>query len=487
MAGVLVISGILLFLFASCTGCAREWLRVLSSAEPQTIGEAVNGSWLGVNDSETTEVESLESRDESHESSVEGPREAIVPVVSKEESRVEGLETRDESQESSVKGPREAIVPVVGKEESRGESLESRDESSRAAEERIVLRGTQESTETVAKNTGDFSENDAFLKGQKLSSQSSTGAGATAEEVESPASSVQRQESRVEGPREAIVPIVGKEESRDEGQESRDESRESKVEAVPLSSDTEEPVVEKILPPVLTDERPGVEENVADNAPSQPLELSSQTSEHSSQTALTTDTTQTIQQPKLQKPYLALRTNLLYDAVVVPNIGLEVAVGAGFTIGADWFYTWIPLDKPHYYWQTYGGYLTLRYYVGRQAKENPYTGHHVGLYGSMLTYDVEFGGIGYQAAQFGFGGGVEYGYSLPVARSLCIDFNLGIGYQGGEYKKYMPTDDGTGHYVWMSTHRRHWFGPTKAEISLKWLIGPYEKKSSAAEEKGGGL
>ena len=39
---------------------------------------------------------------------------------------------------------------------------------------------------------------------------------------------------------------------------------------------------------------------------------------------------------------------------------------------------------------------------------------------------------------------------------------------GGEYKEYLPQD---GHYVWQSTKRRHWIGPTKAEISLVWLIG----------------
>ena len=173
---------------------------------------------------------------------------------------------------------------------------------------------------------------------------------------------------------------------------------------------------------------------------------------------------------------MALRTNLLYDAVLIPNIGIEVGLGMGFTIGADWFGTWLSSDKRHWYWQGYGGYLTARYYFGKAAAEQLFTGHHVGIYGTALTYDVEFGGIGYQAAKFGFGGGVEYGYSLRVAESLCLDFNLGLGYQGGEYKKYMPTDDGTGHYVWMSTHMRNWWGPTKAEVSLKWLIGPTKEK-----------
>ena len=64
--------------------------------------------------------------------------------------------------------------------------------------------------------------------------------------------------------------------------------------------------------------------------------------------------------------------------------------------------------------------------------------------------------------------GLEYGYSLPIARRLNIDFTIGIGYMGGKYMTYEPDDK---FYVWKSTNKLNWFGPTKAEISLVWLIG----------------
>ena len=64
--------------------------------------------------------------------------------------------------------------------------------------------------------------------------------------------------------------------------------------------------------------------------------------------------------------------------------------------------------------------------------------------------------------------GVSYGYSLPIAKRLNLDFTLGIGYWGGRYKEYLPVE---GHYVWQSTKNRRWFGPTKAEVSLVWLVG----------------
>lgn len=188
-----------------------------------------------------------------------------------------------------------------------------------------------------------------------------------------------------------------------------------------------------------------------------------------------------IERPAKKLPVVALRTNLLYDALVVPNIGLEVALPMHFTIAFDWIATWIKSDNKHLYWQGYGGYLTLRYYFGKAANEYPFIGHHVGIYGDLLTYDIEFGGQGYQAWKPGFGGGVEYGYSLPVGHDLCIDFNIGVGYQGGEYEVYQPANDGTGHYVWQATRKRRWFGPTKAEISLKWMISPVEKKKKGGQ------
>ena len=189
-----------------------------------------------------------------------------------------------------------------------------------------------------------------------------------------------------------------------------------------------------------------------------------------------------IDPPTKKKPVVALRTNLLYDAFVIPNLGIEVALPEHFTLAADGFWTWISSDKKHLYWQGYGAYLTLRYYFGKAAEETPFIGHHVGIYGTILTYDIEFGGKGYQAWKPGFGCGVEYGYSLPVKSYLCIDFNIGVGFQGGEYEVYEPANDGTGHYPWMATRKRRWFGPTKAEISLKWLISPVEKKKKGGQQ-----
>lgn len=188
-----------------------------------------------------------------------------------------------------------------------------------------------------------------------------------------------------------------------------------------------------------------------------------------------------------RKPfYMALKTNLLYDAALIPNLGAEFYLSRGWSVGAGWMYAWWNSDRKHNYWRIYGGELDIRKYFGRRAGEKPLTGHHLGLYGQMLTYDFELGGKGYMGGRPGgtlwdkmhWGVGLEYGYSLPVGRRLNLDFGIGVGYLGGEYWEYTPQDD---HYLWLRTKKRHWFGPTKAEVSLVWLIG----RGNCNEKKGG--
>lgn len=183
------------------------------------------------------------------------------------------------------------------------------------------------------------------------------------------------------------------------------------------------------------------------------------------------------QTPRTRKPfYMAVKTNMLYDAIAVPNIGVEFYAGRRWSVGANWMYAWWKTDRKHWYWRTYGGELNLRKWFGKRAQEKPLQGHHLGIYGQLLTYDFETGGRGYIGGKPGgslwdkanWGAGIEYGYSLPVGRRLNLDFSVGAGYLGGEYWEYVSHEEC---YVWQATKRLRWFGPTKAEVSLVWLIG----------------
>ena len=184
--------------------------------------------------------------------------------------------------------------------------------------------------------------------------------------------------------------------------------------------------------------------------------------------------------------YWALKTNLLYDALLIPNIGAEFYLGKNWSAGANWMYAWWKHDAKHWYWRVYGGDIYARKWFGKAAEEKPLTGHHVGVYAQVLTYDFATGGRGYMGGKPGgtiwdkasFAAGVEYGYSYPIARRLNLDFTIGLGYLTGDYYEYLPMGDC---YVWQATKNRKWFGPTKAEVSLVWLLG----RSNYNEGKGG--
>ena len=185
--------------------------------------------------------------------------------------------------------------------------------------------------------------------------------------------------------------------------------------------------------------------------------------------------------PESQAPpvasYFALKSNLLYDALLVPNLSLEASIGSGWTLGAGGMLAWWSKDAKHRYWRIYGGDLEIRKYFGTLSKSKPLQGHHLGIYGDFLTYDFEFGAKGYQSKAT-YAAGIKYGYSHPIANRLNLDFALGIGYLHSNYKTYVPRD---GCYVYQETKKRKWLGPTQAEISLVWLLG----KGNTNNKKGG--
>lgn len=191
------------------------------------------------------------------------------------------------------------------------------------------------------------------------------------------------------------------------------------------------------------------------------------------------------QEPPPVASYFALKSNLLYDALLIPNLSLEASIGSGWTLGAGGMFAWWSKDAKHRYWRIYGGDLEIRKYFGTLSKSKPLQGHHLGIYGDFLTYDFEFGAKGYQSKAT-YAAGIKYGYSHPIANRLNLDFALGIGYLHSNYKTYVPRD---GCYVYQETKKRKWLGPTQAEISLVWQLGKgntnSKGKGNTNKKKGG--
>ena len=129
------------------------------------------------------------------------------------------------------------------------------------------------------------------------------------------------------------------------------------------------------------------------------------------------------------KVFFSIHSNLLYDAALIPNVGAEIYLGKSLSLQANWHYAWWKIEKKNKFWQTYGGDITLRYWFGSTACNNPLTGQHIGIYGQALTYDFELNGHGYQSARWDYGGGIDFNFKHALARvQLNIQASSNLSY-----------------------------------------------------------
>lgn len=169
------------------------------------------------------------------------------------------------------------------------------------------------------------------------------------------------------------------------------------------------------------------------------------------------------------KPYcVAVRTNLLYDAFLLPTLGVEWRINRNIGIKLDGSLSWWGgnSDKVQKMWflnPEVRWYLLAnkRFYVGASGNYGEYNIYKY-ILGKMLTDDTGYQGKLWNA-------GLTVGYQLHLSRSFSVDFNLGLGYTRSEYDSFTMTDD-VRVYKDRDKSKNFW-GPMQAGISLVWTIG----------------
>ncbi len=191
----------------------------------------------------------------------------------------------------------------------------------------------------------------------------------------------------------------------------------------------------------------------------------------------------------VRKPIFAVKTNLLYDALTLANIEVEVPLGKQWSLSAEWMFPWWIIDnneadsKRHRI-QILNGNIEAKYWLGNRNVYPEMTGWFVGAYVGTGIYDLEFNAKGYQG-EVKFMGGISGGYSHSINRSrnLRMEYSLGVGYAGIDYRHYEAFYDADainiGQYNWhpkkLGGGSRPWIGPTKAKVSLVWMLDYYKK------------
>lgn len=172
-----------------------------------------------------------------------------------------------------------------------------------------------------------------------------------------------------------------------------------------------------------------------------------------------------------KRPLFALKTNLLFDVVMMPNIEIEVPIGNRWSVDGEYTFPWWLFDNDKYCMQILMGGLEGRYWLGnRKVREQKgvLTGHFLGLYAGGGKYDLQWDDNGYQG-EFFIAAGISYGWATSIARNLRLEFNIGIGVLRTNYRHY-HTRDNYHTLLWQENGKYTWLGPTKAKISLVWLL-----------------
>lgn len=158
----------------------------------------------------------------------------------------------------------------------------------------------------------------------------------------------------------------------------------------------------------------------------------------------------------------ALKTNLLYYGVVLPNLELEWHINKDWSVSIEGDVAWWSNRERNKFYQL----AVITPEVRRWIKNRDYWhGMYVGIFGGGGLYDLENGGTGRQ----GSGGmaGLSFGYMWPVWKNLSFEAGIGAGYMYTRYKEYQPLD---GHKLYLRTKNMNYFGPLKLKFSIVWLF-----------------
>lgn len=172
---------------------------------------------------------------------------------------------------------------------------------------------------------------------------------------------------------------------------------------------------------------------------------------------------------------VGIKTNLLYGGYAqTPNLGLEIGLGRRTTLDISGGYNWFNLDgkknnnKKLVHWLVQPEF---RYFLCER-----FNGHFLGVHALYSQYNIGqhelplIWGKGSKEYRFegnALGAGLSYGYQLMLSKSWNLELALGVGYAQLRYDKYDCSKCGK---RVEADKIKHYFGPTKASISIIYLI-----------------
>ncbi len=178
--------------------------------------------------------------------------------------------------------------------------------------------------------------------------------------------------------------------------------------------------------------------------------------------------------PRVSGQNVALKTNLLADAFLNANAGIEVGLAPKWTLDITGQYNGWTLSHDRR-WKHWAVQPEARYWFCDR-----FGGHFIGIHAHGGQYNIggidgKFNFLGTDARKLKdsryqgwfVGGGIAYGYAWILGRHWNLEAEIGVGYSYTRYDRFRCA--GCGKKV-ESDKDHHYIGPTKAAINLVYLF-----------------
>lgn len=162
---------------------------------------------------------------------------------------------------------------------------------------------------------------------------------------------------------------------------------------------------------------------------------------------------------RAQGQLLALKTDVLMDAVMTPNLNIELVTGGKTSINATVFGNYKPWSKDM---KMIGVMPELRYWFNGR----PLTREFIGLSALGVSYDITWGSERYDGDACGVG--LTFGYAFYLARHWTLECHAGLGAVYYTHTHSYVKD----HYVQQNVHNAHGYSliPYKVGISFVYIL-----------------
>lgn len=172
---------------------------------------------------------------------------------------------------------------------------------------------------------------------------------------------------------------------------------------------------------------------------------------------------------------VAIKTNLIGDALLNPNLAVEVGVAPKWTVELSGQWNAWTIGNDHR-WKHWVVQPEARYWFCER-----FSGHFVAIHALGGQYNV--GNIGIKKLTFlgtdfsklcdrryqgwGVGAGVAYGYSWPVAKHWNVEAEIGVGWVYTRSDVYPCAECGD---KIQSGKVHNYVGPTKLAVNIEYLF-----------------